>query len=57
MNAVEKARLKLGTKIEYKGEILTYHHYSYRAYHVKDSASEWKYLSNAEINEATIVKG
>ena len=57
MNAVEKARLKEGTKIEYKGEIFTYHHYSYRAHHVKDSASEWKYLSNAEINEATVVKG
>ena len=57
MNAVEKARLKLGTKIEYKGEILTYHRYSYRAHHLKDSMSEWKYLSNEEIMEAEVIKG
>jgi hypothetical protein len=56
MNAVERARLKLGKKVKYKGEILIYHRYSYRAHHLKDSASEWVYLSNAEIMDAEVIR-
>jgi hypothetical protein len=71
MNAVERARLKEGQRIKWKGRTFTYSGYAYRAHSLKEEgvsaiciypngfaahAPIYEYLSKKEILEAEVIR-
>jgi hypothetical protein len=72
MNVVERARLKEGQRIKWKGRNFVYYHYAHKVHILKDECTSemyvwqnghtevapvYEYLSNAEILGAEVIRG